>query len=107
MRAPVRQLRPGFATLAVGLAWRARGEQDARTLSYISFFLGQHRCGGSLAGLLFPALSIAPERLTEPAPAGQQSIAAAAFTAPVGALWIPLFALRPGNNIPAASWCSR
>jgi hypothetical protein len=91
----------------VGLAWRARAGQDAGTLSYTSFFPGQHRCGGSLAGLLFPALSIAPERLTQHAPAGQQSIAAAAFTAPAGALWIPLFALRPGNNIPAASWCSR
>ena len=56
---------------------------------------------GAITGLLFVSLSIAPERLTgEHASVEQQSIAATAFTALVDALWISLFALRPGNNIP-------
>jgi hypothetical protein len=56
---------------------------------------------GAPHGLLLVSLPIAPERLTgEHASVEQRSIAAAAVTALVGALWISLFALRPGNDIP-------
>jgi uncharacterized membrane protein YhaH (DUF805 family) len=73
-------------------------------LSYTNFFLGSTGVAGALTGLLFVSLSIAPERLTGGhASVEQQSIAATAFTALVDALWISLFALRPGNNIPTAS----
>jgi hypothetical protein len=73
-------------------------------LSYTNFFLGSTTVAGALTGLLFVSLSIAPERLTgEHASVEQRSIAATAFTALVDALWISLFALRPGNNVPTAS----
>jgi len=73
-------------------------------LSYTTFFLGSTGVAGALTGLLFVSVSIAPERLRgEHASVEQQTIAATAFTALVDALWISLFALRPGNNIPTAS----
>ena len=73
-------------------------------LSDANLSLGSSGVAGALTGLLFVSLSIAPERLTgEHASAEQQSIAATAFTALVDALWISLFALRPGNDIPTAS----
>ncbi len=76
-------------------------------LSYTNFFLGSAGVAGALTGLLFVSLSIAPGRLTgEHASVEQQSIAATAFTALVDALWISLFGLRPGNNIPPPAWCS-
>src|SRR5215468_6342455 len=76
----------------------------ARMLSYTTFFLGSTGVAGALTGLLFVSVSIAPERLRgEHASVEQQTIAATAFTALVDALWISLFALRPGNNIPTAS----
>ena len=75
-----------------------------RVPSYANFFLSSTTVAGALTGLLFVALSVAPQRLTgASASVEQQSIAATAFTALVDSLWISLVALRPGNDIPAAS----
>jgi hypothetical protein len=72
--------------------------------SYTEFFMGSAGVAGALTGLLFVSLSVKSERLTgENASVELQSTAATAFTALVDALWISMFALRPGNNIPIAS----
>ena len=72
--------------------------------SYTNFFVGSTTVAGALAGLLFVALSVAPERLMGAAASTeQQAIAATAFTALVDALWISLVALRPGNVLPGAN----
>ena len=72
--------------------------------TYTDFFLGSTSVAGARTGLLFVSLSIAPERLSgKHASVERQSIAATAFTALVDAVWLGLFALRPGNNIPIAS----
>jgi hypothetical protein len=72
--------------------------------SYTNFFVGSTTVAGALAGLLFVALSVAPERLMgATASTEQQAIAATAFTALVDALWISLVALRPGNVLPGAN----
>ena len=72
--------------------------------SYSNFFLSSTTVAGALTGLLFVALSVAPQRMMgDTASVEQQSIAATAFTALVDSLWISLFALRPGNDIPQAS----
>ncbi|MGH3068685.1 MAG: hypothetical protein ACRDMI_08865 [Streptosporangiaceae bacterium] len=72
--------------------------------SYTNFFVGGTTVAGALAGLLFVAPSVAPERLMGAAASTeQQAIAATAFTALVDALWISLVALRPGNVLPGAN----
>ena len=63
----------------------------------------QHRRGGSPHR---PAVRLPVDRAGTAdggACLGRAAIAATAFTALVDALWISLFALRPGNNIPTAS----
>ena len=70
---------------------------------YTNFYLGSTTVAGALAGLLFVSLSVAPQRLSGGRSAEQQAIAATAYTALVDALWISLFALRPGNLLPAAN----
>jgi hypothetical protein len=70
---------------------------------YTNFYLGSTTVAGALAGLLFVSLSVAPQRVEGGRPAEQQAIAATAYTALVDALWISLFALRPGNLLPAAN----
>ncbi len=72
--------------------------------AYTNFFLGSVTVGGALTGLLFVALSLAPQRLMgDSASVEQQSIAATAFTALVDSLWLSLVALIPGNGLPSAS----
>jgi FtsH-binding integral membrane protein len=57
-----------------------------------------------VAGLLFVAVSLAPERLTGAQASEQQrTVAATAFTALLDGMWISLFGLRPGNELPRAS----
>jgi len=59
---------------------------------------------GALTGLLFVALSVAPQRLMGAnASVEQQSIAATAFTTLVDSLWISLVALLPDTGIRKAS----
>src|SRR6202035_216595 len=71
---------------------------------YTNFFLSSTTVAGALTGLLFVAVSLAPERLTGPQASEQQrTVAATAFTALLDAMWISLFGLRPGNELPRAS----
>ena len=68
--------------------------------SYIPFFSGTATVAGALVGLLFVALSVAPERLRgEHASVEHQSIAATAFTALLDALFVSLIALQPGGGL--------
>jgi hypothetical protein len=91
---------PGVVILALPFVV---GEHH-RVASYTNFFVGSTTVAGALAGLLFVALSVAPERLMgATASTEQQAIAATAFTALVDALWISLVALRPGNVLPGAN----
>jgi hypothetical protein len=70
---------------------------------YPNFYLGSVTVAGALAGLLFVALSVAPQRLAGGRSAEHQAIAGTAYTALIDALWISLFALRPNNVLPAAN----
>ena len=78
-------------------------ERPAGVGDYTNFYLGSVTVAGALAGLLFVALSVAPQRLSGSRPAEHQAIAGTAYTALIDALWISLFALRPGNVLPAAN----
>jgi hypothetical protein len=68
------------------------------------FFLGVTGASGALVGLLFVAVSIAPERLVGPtAPLSQQLRASTALTAMVSPLILSLIALIPDTTIGWAS----
>ena len=68
--------------------------------SYTQFFSGTATVAGALVGLLFVALSVAPERLRGAhASVEHQAIASTAFTALVDALFISLIGLQPGGGL--------
>lgn len=68
--------------------------------SFINFFLASAGAGGALVGLLFVAISIAPEQiLASNAPVERQSVAVNAFTSLLNAFIISLMALIPKNNL--------
>lgn len=68
--------------------------------SYAQFFSGTATVAGALVGLLFVALSVAPERLRgSTASVEHQAIAATAFTALVDALFVSLIGLQPGGGL--------
>lgn len=71
---------------------------------YTNFFLSSTTVAGALTGLLFVAVSLAPDRLLG-AQASEQlrTVTATAFAALLDALWISLVGLRPGNGLPKAS----
>lgn len=72
--------------------------------SYSAFFTTSATVAGALVGLLFVALSVAPERTTGPeASVEQQAIAGTAYYALIDSLWISLFALLPTDPVPVAS----
>jgi len=63
--------------------------------SYTEFFSGAATVAGAPVGLLFVALSVAPERLRGSAASVEhQAIAATAFSALVDALFVSLIGLR-------------
>jgi hypothetical protein len=67
---------------------------------YTAFFTGTATVAGALVGLLFVALSVAPERLRgSGAPVEHQAIAATAFTALIDALFVSLIGLQPGGAL--------
>ena len=70
--------------------------------TYADFFEGSATVAGALIGLLFVALSLAPERLRDNRSIEHQSIAASAFTALVDALFVSLVALQPGSGVDYA-----
>ncbi|MEO8955697.1 MAG: hypothetical protein ACR2H5_17940 [Ktedonobacteraceae bacterium] len=63
-----------------------------------NYFLATAGAGAALIGLLFVAVSIAPEQIvTRRAPMERQAVAASTFTALVNAFFISLGALIPGS----------
>ena len=63
---------------------------------FANFFIASASAGGALVGLLFVAVSIAPERIVAAqAPMERQAVAGSAFTALMNAFFISLFALIP------------
>ena len=67
---------------------------------FANFFIASASAGGALVGLLFVAVSIAPERIVAAqAPVERQAVAGSAFTALMNAFFISLFALIPNFNI--------
>jgi hypothetical protein len=64
----------------------------------INFFLASAGIGATLVGLIFVAVSIAPEHIVQAnAPIERQAMAASSFTALSNAFFISLGALIPGN----------
>jgi hypothetical protein len=67
---------------------------------FANFFIASASAGGALVGLLFVAVSIAPEQIVAAqAPMERQAVAGSAFTALMNAFFISLFALIPNFNI--------
>lgn len=65
-----------------------------------SFFTASTGAGAALIGLIFVAVSIAPERtVMVGAPLERQAVAASAFSALINAFFISLFALIPGESL--------
>jgi hypothetical protein len=65
-----------------------------------NFFIASASAGAALVGLLFVAVSIAPERtVMRSAPMERQAVAATTFTALVNAFFISLVALMPGAGL--------
>jgi len=63
-----------------------------------NYFLATAGAGATLIGLLFVAVSIAPEQIaTRRAPLERQAVAASTFTALVNAFFVSLGALLPGS----------
>ncbi|HEX6553120.1 MAG TPA: hypothetical protein VF026_10190 [Ktedonobacteraceae bacterium] len=66
---------------------------------FANFFIACASAGAALVGLLFVAVSIAPEQtVTRRAPVERQAIAGTAFTALINAFFISLVALIPHVN---------
>jgi hypothetical protein len=70
------------------------------TPGLVSFFTASVGAGAALIGLIFVAVSIAPERtVMAGAPLERQTVAASAFSALLNAFFISLFALIPGVSL--------
>src|SRR6266704_4817222 len=66
---------------------------------FANFFIASASAGATLVGLLFVAVSIAPEQMvTRRAPVERQAVAGSAFTALINAFFISLVALIPHIN---------
>ena len=69
-------------------------------ITFTNFFLASAGAGGTLIGLLFVAISIAPDRtVTRTASTLRRATSGSAFTALINAFFISLSALLPGENI--------
>ena len=67
---------------------------------FANFFIASAGAGAALVGLLFVAVSIAPEQMvTRRAPMERQAVAGSAFTALMNAFFISLVALIPHFNV--------
>ncbi|MGZ3583300.1 MAG: hypothetical protein ACXWP6_11345, partial [Ktedonobacterales bacterium] len=67
---------------------------------FSNFFLASTGAGAALVGLLFVAISVAPERFFgHDALPERQAVAASAFSALVNAFFVSLAALIPGLNV--------
>lgn len=69
---------------------------------FANFFIASTSAGAALVGLLFVAVSIAPEQtVTRRAPMERQAVAGSAFTALINAFFLSLVALIPNFNFGA------
>jgi len=70
---------------------------------FVNFFIASASAGAALVGLLFVAVSLAPEQTVTPrAPMERQAVTGSAFTALINAFFISLFTLIPHFNIGSA-----
>ena len=68
--------------------------------TFANFFIASASAGAALVGLLFVAVSLAPEQIvTRRAPQERQAVAGSAFTALMNAFFISLVALVPHFNV--------
>jgi len=66
---------------------------------FLNFFIASTGAGAALTGLLFVAISLAPEQIvTRRAPVERRAVAGSAFTALINAFFISLVALIPHFN---------
>jgi hypothetical protein len=78
---------------------------------FANFFIASASAGAALVGLLFVAVSIAPENIvTRRAPMERQAVAGSAFTALMNAFFVSLVALIPRFNfgsivVPFSTLC--
>ena len=79
--------------------------------AFANFFIASASAGAALVGLLFVAVSLAPEQIvTRRAPQERQAVAGSAFTALINAFFLSLTALIPNVNfglviMPLSSFC--
>ncbi len=67
--------------------------------AFANFFIASASAGAALVGLLFVAVSLAPEQIvTRRAPQERQAVAGSAFTALINAFFLSLAALIPNVN---------
>ena len=67
--------------------------------AFANFFIAGASAGAALVGLLFVAVSLAPEQIvTRRAPQERQAVAGSAFTALINAFFLSLTALIPNVN---------
>lgn len=67
---------------------------------FLSFFIASTGAGAALVGLLFVAVSLAPERMvTRQAPVERRAVAGSAFTGLINAFFTSLSALIPHFNL--------
>jgi hypothetical protein len=76
--------------------------------AFVNYFLGSSGASAALIGLLFVAISIAPERVFgEQAHAEQRAIAVSAFLALLDAFFVSLVALIPTARLGRHLWDER
>jgi hypothetical protein len=79
--------------------------------AFANFFIASASAGAALVGLLFVAVSLAPEQIvTRQAPQERQAVAGSAFTALINAFFLSLTALIPNINfglviVPVSGFC--
>ena len=79
--------------------------------AFANFFIASASAGAALVGLLFVAVSLAPEQIvTRQAPQERQAVAGSAFTALINAFFLSLAALIPNINfglviVPISGFC--
>jgi hypothetical protein len=76
---------------------------------FLNFFIASTGAGAALVGLLFVAVSLAPEQIVaRQAPVERRAVAGSAFTALINAFFISLIVLIPHFNpgIPIATFSS-
>ncbi len=73
--------------------------------AFHDYFLASAGAGAALVGLLFIAVSIAPEQtVTSSAPVERQTVALSAYTALINAFLLSLVALLPQTNLGGAAF---